>query len=48
MQPFDALTLKICLAEPRSSTNTGMRRIATFRSTTDRIYDGGPVKFLIL
>jgi len=23
--------------------NTGMRRIRTFRSTTDRIYDGGPI-----
>jgi hypothetical protein len=23
---------------------TGMRRITTFRSTTDRIYDGGPIK----
>jgi hypothetical protein len=23
--------------------NTGMRRITTFRSTTDRIYDGGPI-----
>jgi len=23
-------------------TYTGMRRITTFRSTTDRIYDGGP------
>ena len=22
---------------------TGMRRITTFRSTTDRIYDGGPI-----
>ena len=24
--------------------NTGMRRITTFRSTTDRIYDGGPIR----
>ena len=24
---------------------TGMRRITTFRSTTDRIYDGAPVRF---
>ena len=24
-------------------TYTGMRRIRTFRSTTDRIYDGGPI-----
>jgi hypothetical protein len=23
---------------------TGMRRVTTFRSTTDRIYDGGPIK----
>jgi len=23
--------------------NTGMRRITTFRSTTGRIYDGGPI-----
>jgi len=23
--------------------NTGMRRITTFRSTTDRVYDGGPI-----
>ena len=26
------------------TTNIGMRRIATFRSTTDRIYDGGPIR----
>jgi len=25
-------------------TNTGMRRITTFRSTTDCIYDGGPIR----
>jgi len=25
------------------TVNTGMRRIMTFRSTTDRIYDGGPI-----
>ena len=24
--------------------STVMRRIATFRSTTDRIYDGGPIR----
>ena len=24
---------------------TNMRRITTFRSTTDRIYDGGPIRF---
>jgi hypothetical protein len=24
--------------------NTGMRSITTFRSATDRIYDGGPVR----
>jgi hypothetical protein len=24
--------------------NTGMRCITTFRSTTDRIYDGGPIR----
>jgi hypothetical protein len=24
--------------------STGMRRITTFRSTTDRIYDGGPIR----
>jgi len=24
---------------------TGMRRITTFRSTTDRIYDGGPILY---
>ena len=24
---------------------TSMRRITTFRSTTDRIYDGGPIRF---
>jgi len=23
---------------------TGMSRITTFRSTTDRIYDGGPIR----
>jgi hypothetical protein len=26
----------------RPDANTGMRRITMFRSTTDRIYDGGP------
>jgi hypothetical protein len=26
--------------------NTVMRRITTFRSTTDRIYDGGPIILL--
>jgi hypothetical protein len=25
---------------------TGMRRVTTFRSTTDRIYDGGPIILL--
>jgi len=25
--------------------DTGMRRITTFRTTTDRIYDGGPIRF---
>ena len=25
--------------------STGMRRITTFRSTMDRIYDGGPITF---
>ena len=25
------------------TSNTVMRRITTFRSTTDRIYDGGPI-----
>jgi len=28
----------------RHTNNTGMRRITTFRSTADRIYDGGPIK----
>ena len=27
-----------------SHVNTGMRRITTFRSTTDRICDGGPIR----
>ena len=27
--------------------NKGMRRITTFRSTTDHIYDGGPVRYII-
>jgi len=27
------------------SNITGMRRITTFRSTTDRIYDGGATRF---
>jgi len=26
-----------------SNATTGMRRITTFRSTTDRIYDSGPI-----
>jgi len=28
--------------------HTGMRRITTFRSTTDRIYDGGPIDYNII
>ena len=28
---------------PRSQVTIGMRRITTFRSTTDRICDGGPI-----
>jgi len=27
---------------------TGMRRRTTFRSTTDRIYDGGPIYYNII
>jgi len=27
---------------------TGMRRITTFRSTTDRIYDSGPIRSCVL
>ena len=30
------------------SQYAGMRRTTTFRSTTDRIYDGCPIKFIIL
>ena len=26
----------------------GMRRITTFQLTTDRIYDGGPVRYYII
>ena len=32
-------THQVCTAEG----NTGMRRVTTFRSTTDRIYDGDPI-----
>jgi hypothetical protein len=28
--------------------NTGIRRITTFRSTMDRIYDGGPIYYIII
>ena len=31
---------------PANSSIAGMRRIVTFRSTTDRIYDGGPIRLL--
>jgi len=31
-------------ADGHGEANTGMRRLTTFRSTTDRIYDGGPVR----
>ena len=31
----------VCLSQV---TATVMRRITTFRSTTDRIYDGGPIR----
>jgi hypothetical protein len=30
--------------QEKNKTNTNMRRITTFRSTTDRIYDGGPIR----
>ena len=40
--------LRFCEAcmphSPRFLRVTGMRRIKTFRSTTDRIYDSGPVR----
>jgi hypothetical protein len=31
-----------CYRVPEASTS--MRRLTTFRSTTDRIYDGGPIR----
>ena len=44
-------SIRICLYLPIAhertqglvSASTGMRRITTFRSTTDRIYDSGPI-----
>jgi hypothetical protein len=30
-----------------SYTGTGIRRITTFRSTTDRIYDGCPINIIL-
>jgi len=32
-------------AKRRTGLNTGMRRTRIFRSTADRIYDGGPMTF---
>jgi len=32
-----------CSVSYADQQNTGIRRITTFRSTTDRIYDGGPI-----
>jgi len=39
------LKTQVALKHP---DNTGMRRITTFRSTTDRIYDGGPINYNII
>ena len=33
-----------CVTTWRYFCSTGMRRITTFRSTTDRVYDGGPIR----
>jgi hypothetical protein len=53
MFPVRALYLSLCcpknkyvayvLTTPVRGTGTGMRRILTFRSTTDRIYVSGPI-----
>ena len=37
-------TTKMILNYIINTVSTGMRRITTFRSTTDRIYDGGPIR----
>ena len=34
----------ILTSDTHTHTHTGMRRVTTFRSTTDRIYDGGPIR----
>jgi hypothetical protein len=40
------LIISICPTYNSLSCNTtSMRRITTFRSTTDRLYDGGPIRF---
>jgi len=40
----DILTFRITGIYVMAEIRTGMRRITTFRSTTDRIYDGGPIR----
>ena len=46
--------MEICCLETKYTdkethvTCTGTRHITTFRSTTDRIYDGGPIVYYIL
>ena len=35
--------IRVCKGHEGSVATTGMRRTTTFRSTTDRIYDGGPI-----
>jgi hypothetical protein len=45
-QPTIGLYLYIYIhTHTHTHTHTGMRRLTTFRSKTDRIYDGGPILF---
>ena len=37
-------TVALRSTRPVTEMSMGMRRITTFRSTTDRIYDGGPIR----
>jgi hypothetical protein len=40
---FTSTIIRITICEQNAVPLTVMRRITTFRSTTDRIYDGGPI-----
>ena len=47
-QRCEAIHSPTSSAESKNKWNTVMRRITTFRSTTDRIYDGGPIIYRLI